>query len=346
MMIKTPPSATGPATTPANASTDVRAAGKPSTDTGNTMTNLATRIQLHGVSGKLPPPENPWLRLARLYVKSKAGTIALALLALILLLTLFAPLVSPQNPYDLATVSILEAEQPPGTVSANGAITYHLGTDGAGRDVLSAILYGLRISVGIGFTSALVAMAIGTSVGLVAAYFGSKVDAVIMRLVDLQLSIPAILVALVLLASVGQGADKTLIALVAVQWAYFARNVRGAAIVERQKEYVEAALGQGLPALHVMFRHILPNCVAPLVVTATLQMAHAITLEATMSFLGIGLPQTKPSLGLLISNGFEYMFSHKYWISLFPGIALVMLVVTINLVGDRLRTVLNPKLDA
>ena len=311
-----------------------------------TMTNLATRIQLHGFAGKLPPPESPWQRLLRQYIKSKVGTAALALLTAILLTTLLAPLVSPQDPYDLGTVSILEAEQPPGTVSADGKITYHLGTDGAGRDVLSAILYGLRISVGIGFASALAALAIGTTIGLVSAHFGGKVDAVIMRLVDLQLSIPAILVALVLLASVGQGADKTLIALVAVQWAYFARNVRGTAIVERQKEYIEAALGQGLPALRVMFRHILPNCVAPLVVTATLQMAHAITLEATMSFLGIGLPQTKPSLGLLISNGFEYMFSHKYWISLFPGIALVVLVVTINLVGDRLRTVLNPKLDA
>jgi peptide/nickel transport system permease protein len=324
----------------------VRDGHKASTESTKTMTNLATRIQLHGFSGKLPPPETPWQRLARQYVKSKVGTAALVLLAVLLLAALFAPVLSPQDPYDLGTVSILEAEQPPGTVSADGKTVYHLGTDGAGRDLLSAMLYGLRISVGIGFASALVALAIGTTIGLVSAHFGGKVDALIMRLVDLQLSIPAILVALVLLASVGQGADKTLIALVAVQWAYFARNVRGTAIVERQKEYIEAALGQGLPAVRVMFRHILPNCIAPLVVTATLQMAHAITLEATMSFLGIGLPQTKPSLGLLISNGFEYMFSHKYWISLFPGIALVALVVTINLVGDRLRAVLNPKLDA
>jgi peptide/nickel transport system permease protein len=330
----------------APSASDASDSNKASIDTSTTMTKLASRIQLHGISGKLPPPETPLQRLVRQYMKSKVGTAALALLVVVLLLALCAPLVSPQDPYDLSTVSILEAEQPPGAVSADGKITYHLGTDGAGRDVMSAILYGLRISVGIGFASALVALAIGTTIGLASAHFGGKVDALIMRLVDLQLSIPAILVALVLLAAVGQGADKTLIALVAVQWAYFARNVRGAAIVERQKEYIEAALGQGLPAIRVMFRHILPNCVAPLVVTATLQMAHAITLEATMSFLGIGLPQTKPSLGLLISNGFEYMFSHKYWISLFPGIALVILVVTINLVGDRLRTALNPKLDA
>ncbi|MDK3021732.1 ABC transporter permease subunit [Cupriavidus taiwanensis] len=164
--------------------------------------------------------------------------------------------------------------------------------------------------------------------------------------VDLQLSLPAVLVALILLAVLGQGVDKTLLALVIVQWAYFARTVRGAAQVERRKEYVEAALGQGLPALRVMFRHILPNCMAPLVVTGTLQIAHAITLEATMSFLGIGLPRTQPSLGMLIANGFEYMLSNKYWISVFPGVALVLLIGSINLVGDRLRRVLNPRLEA
>jgi peptide/nickel transport system permease protein len=222
---------------------------------------------------------------------------------------------------------------------------YVLGTDGAGRDLLSAILYGLRISITVGMVSALAALAAGTTIGLLAAYFGGKVDALIMRVVDLQLSVPAILVALMLLAALGQGVDKTMLALVLVQWAYFARNVRGSAMVERQKEYIEAAMSQGLPARYIMFRHILPNCMAPLVVTATLQMAHAITIEATMSFLGIGLPMTQPSLGLLVSNGFEFMLSNKYWISMFPGIALVLLVGAINLVGDHLRTVLNPKSD-
>lgn len=291
------------------------------------------------------PPETPSRRFIRQFSKSKVGTFAAVLLLILLLLGIAAPIIAPQDPYDLATVSILEAERSPGSYSTDQQAIYLLGTDGAGRDVLSAILYGLRISIGIGLASALAALVIGTCVGLVSAQFGGKVDAIIMRIVDVQLSFPAILIALVLLAALGQGVDKTLLALIIVQWAYFARNVRGAALVERKKDYVEAALGQGLPAARVMFRHILPNCVAPLVVTATLQMAHAITLEATMSFLGIGLPQTKPSLGLLISNGFEYMLSNQYWISVFPGIALVMLVISINLVGDQLRTVLNPKLD-
>jgi peptide/nickel transport system permease protein len=220
---------------------------------------------------------------------------------------------------------------------------YWLGTDGAGRDLVSAIFYGIRISVGVGVISAVVALVLGAAIGLIAAYCGGVVDAVIMRIVDLQLSLPAILVALILLAVLGQGVDKTLMALVIVQWAYFARTVRASAQVERRKDYVEAALGQGLPAWRVMFRHILPNCMAPLVVTATLQIAHAITLEATMSFLGIGLPRTQPSLGMLIANGFEYMLSNKYWISIFPGVALVLLIGTINLVGDRLRRVLNPR---
>ncbi|MDT4815872.1 putative D,D-dipeptide transport system permease protein DdpC [compost metagenome] len=242
-------------------------------------------------------------------------------------------------------MSVIDSELPPGSAGYEGNAHYWLGTDGAGRDLVSAIFYGIRISVGVGVISAVVALMVGSAVGLAAAYFGGVADAAIMRVVDLQLSLPAVLVALILLAVLGQGVDKTLLALVIVQWAYFARTVRGAAQVERRKEYVEAALGQGLPALRVMFRHILPNCMAPLVVTGTLQIAHAITLEATMSFLGIGLPRTQPSLGMLIANGFEYMLSNKYWISIFPGVALVLLIGSINLVGDRLRRVLNPRLD-
>ncbi|MFC7518851.1 ABC transporter permease [Herbaspirillum sp. GCM10030257] len=291
------------------------------------------------------PPETPGQRLWRQFSSSRVATASAIFLLILIVVALAAPFVAPQDPYDLAKVSILEAEKAPGAISADGSIRYLLGTDGAGRDVLSAIIYGLRISIGIGFASAIAALLFGVCVGLVAAHFGGRVDATIMRIVDVQLSIPAILIALVLLAALGQGVDKTLLALIIVQWAYFARNVRGSAMVERKKEYVEAAIGQGLPATRVMFRHILPNCMAPLVVTATLQMAHAITLEATMSFLGIGLPQTKPSLGLLISNGFDYMLSNQYWISVFPGVALVMLVISINLIGDHLRTVLNPKLD-
>jgi len=288
-------------------------------------------------------PESPWLALYRSYMKDRVSAVALVVLACTLLVALAAPWISPQDPYDLAQVSVIDSELPPGSMDASSTHRFLLGTDAAGRDVLSAIFYGLRISIAVGIASALIAMFAGTALGLIAAHFGGRVDALVMRIVDLQLSFPTLLVALMLLATLGQGADKTLLALIIVQWAYYARNVRGCAMVERRKEYVEAAMGQGLPAWRVMFRHILPNCVAPLLVTATLQTAHAITLEATMSFLGIGLPPTKPSLGLLIANGFSYLMTNKFWISVYPGLALVLLVGSINLVGDRLRVVLNPK---
>lgn len=291
----------------------------------------------------MPRPESPWLVLYRSYMKDRVSAVALAVLVCTLLIAAVAPWISPQDPYDLAQVSVLNSELPPGAMDASNSHRFVLGTDAAGRDLLSAIFYGLRISISVGVSSALIAMFFGTALGLTAAHFGGRVDAVIMRIVDLQLSFPTLLVALMLLASLGQGADKTLLALIIVQWAYYARNVRGSALVERRKEYVEAAIGQGLPAWRLMFRHILPNCLAPLLVTATLQTAHAITLEATMSFLGIGLPPTKPSLGLLIANGFSYLMTNKFWISVYPGLALVLLVGSINLVGDRLRVVLNPK---
>jgi peptide/nickel transport system permease protein len=180
---------------------------------------------------------------------------------------------------------------------------------------------------------------------LAAAYFGGRTDSVIMRVVDLQLSFPAILIALILLSILGKGVDKIIIALVIAQWAYYARTVRASALVERRKEYIEAATCLALSHRRIVFRHLLPNVLPPLIVVGTLQTAHAISLEATLSFLGVGLPQTEPSLGLLISNGFEYMLSGKYWISFFPGIALLVTIVSINLVGDQLRDVLNPRLD-
>lgn len=300
------------------------------------------------VAEAAPPPvrpQSPWTRIRQQFCGSKVALAAFGLFALLVLVACLAPVISPQNPYDLGTVSIIDSELPPWTRSEATGALHVLGTDGAGRDLLSAIFYGLRISVAVGLLSAFAALCIGTTVGLAAAYFGGRVDAFLMRIVDLQLSLPAILIALMLLASLGQGVDKTLLALIIVQWAYYARNVRGSALVERQKEYVEAAMGQGLPPRRIMFRHVLPNCTGPLIVTATLQTAHAISLEATMSYLGIGLPQTEPSLGLLIANGFEYMLTNKYWISVYPGIALVLLVGSINLVGDRLRVVFNPKLD-
>jgi peptide/nickel transport system permease protein len=222
-------------------------------------------------------------------------------------------------------------------------MVYWLGTDDQGRDMLSAILFGLRTSLLVGAASVAGAMLVGTTAGLVAAYVGGRVESVLMRLVDLQLSFPAILVALVLVALLGKGVDKIIIALVVVQWSIYARTARGAALAERSKEYVEAARCLALSDARILFRHLLPNCLPPLMVVMTVQVATAIILEATLSFLGIGLPITEPSLGLLVANGFAYLMSGQYWISFFPGLALLVTIVAINLVGDRLRDVLNPR---
>jgi peptide/nickel transport system permease protein len=292
----------------------------------------------------LAKAETPFQRLTREFFASPVATGSLAVLLIIIVLALFAPLLAPQNPYDLSKVTVLDARLAPGE-RGSGDFVMWLGADGAGRDMWSAILYGLRISLGVGVASGVVALAIGTAIGLAAAYRGGWLDALIMRLVDLQLSFPAILVALILVAILGRGADKVMIALILVQWAYYARTVRGSALVERRKEYIEAAHCLALPPRRIVFRHLLPNVVAPMIVVGTLQTAHAISLEATLSFLGVGLPLTEPSLGLLIANGFEYMLSGKYWISFYPGLALLATIMSINLVGDRLRDVLNPRLE-
>jgi len=289
--------------------------------------------------------ETPFQRIVADFAASRIALAGLALIAVILVAALFAPLISPQNPYDLAQLDVMDSRLPPGAQSADGKFTYWLGTDDQGRDMLSAIFYGLRISIGVGVASTLCALAIGTTLGLLAAFFGGRVDSLIMRIADIQLSFPAILIALILLAVLGQGVDKIIVALVAVQWAYYARTVRSSALVERRKEYVDAAACLALPTRRIVFRHLLPNCLPPLIVVATVQVAAAITLEATLSFLGLGLPITEPSLGLLISNGFTYLLSGKYWISFFPGIALLVTIVSINLVGDQLRDVLNPRLQ-
>jgi peptide/nickel transport system permease protein len=287
--------------------------------------------------------ETPFQRFVSEYFESKVAATALIVLAAIVALALLAPFITPQNPYDLGQVDVLDARLPPGEQSMTG-MTFWLGTDGAGRDLFSAILYGLRISLAVGVFSGFLALIIGSSVGLLAAYVGGRTEAIIMRIVDMQLSFPAILIALMFVAVLGKGVDKIIVALVIVQWAYYARTIRGSALVERRKEYVEAARCLGLSHARIMFRHILPNCLPPLIVVGTVQTAHAIALEATLSFLGVGLPQTEPSLGLLISNGFEYLLSGKYWISTFPGIALLITIMSINLVGDQLRDVLNPRL--
>jgi peptide/nickel transport system permease protein len=287
--------------------------------------------------------QTPLRRFVSDFAESKIAVVGLFTFLIIVIIAVLAPWISPTDPYDLASVNILDSRLPPGETMMDGTVAW-LGTDGLGRDMVSAMAYGLRISLGVGVASGLVAFCIGVCVGLTSAYFGGRVDTIIMRLVDLQLSFPAILIALVLLATLGKGVDKIIVALIVVQWAYYARTVRGSALVERRKEYIEAAACLALSHKRIVFRHLLPNVMPPLIVVGTVQVAHAIALEATLSFLGVGLPVTQPSLGLLISNGFEYMMSGKYWISIFPGIALLITIVSINLVGDRLRDVLNPRL--
>jgi peptide/nickel transport system permease protein len=287
--------------------------------------------------------QTPWRRFASDFFESRLAVAGLCIFLLIALSAIFAPWITPQDPYDLMQIDILDGRLPPGSTS--GEMTYLLGTDDQGRDMLSGIFYGLRTSLSVGAASTLIALLLGGGVGLIAAYFGGRVDTVIMRIADLQLSFPAILIALILVSILGQGVDKIIIALVGVQWAYYARTIRGTALVERRREYIEAATCLALSHRRIVFRHLLPNCTPPLIVVGTVQVAHAIALEATLSFLGIGIPITEPSLGLLIKNGFDYMLSGDYWISFYPGIALLVTIVSINLVGDQLRDVLNPRLQ-
>jgi peptide/nickel transport system permease protein len=277
-------------------------------------------------------------------VEDRLAVLGVALVLLTVVAALIAPWIAPQNPYDLATLDLMDGGLAPGSESLSGK-SYWLGTDEQGRDMLSAILYGLRISLYVAGLATLIALVIGMAMGISAAYFGRWADTLIMRLVDLQLGFPAILTALILLAVLGRGVDKVIVALVMTQWAYYARVVRGSALVENQKDYVAAARCLALSHRRIMARHLMPNCLPPLIVVATVQIAHAVSLEATLSFLGVGVPVTEPSLGLLIANGYDYLLSGRYWVAVFPGIALVITIVGINLVGDRLRDVLNPRLQ-
>ena len=310
----------------------------------NALVNPATNAAGNPASAALVP-ETPFRRFARNYFASKIATVGFVVMVVILLAALFAPWLSPQDPYDLSRLDVMDSRLEPGGKSVDGSLTFLLGTDEQGRDMLSAILYGVRISVMVGVSATVIALVIGLTLGLVAGYVGGRTEAFIMRIADIQLSFPPILIALILLALTGQGVGKIIIALVAVQWAYYARTARSAALVERKKEYIEAATVLGLSPARIMLRHLLPNCLPPLIVIAALQVASAISLEATLSFLGLGLPVTEPSLGLLIANGFQYLLSGKYWISFFPGVALLITVVAINLVADHLRDVLNPRLQ-
>ena len=288
--------------------------------------------------------QSPWRRVAVEFISSPTAVVGLLVLVLIVLVAVLAPWIVVQNPYDLMQLNVLDARLAPGSANMDSGYTYWLGTDGQGRDLVSAILYGLRISLWVGIGSALIAAVIGTLVGLVSAYVGGWLDALLMRLVDLLLSFPVILMALMILAWLGKGVGNVMLTLILLEWAYYARTARGQALTESRREYVDAARGQGIGPWRIVVGHILPNCLQPLIVIGALQIARAITLEATLSFLGLGVPVTEPSLGLLIANGFQYMLSNEYWISLFPGLALLITIVAINLVGDRLRDVLNPRL--
>jgi peptide/nickel transport system permease protein len=285
----------------------------------------------------------PFTRFWNEFRENRIAVLALSIVVLLALLALFASFVSPQNPYDLANLSLMDSRRPPGFVGTGG-YTHWLGTDPQGRDLLSAIFYGLRISIQIGLAAGFVSLSIGAALGILAAYTGGRVENLIMRLVDLQLSFPAILLALVIVALLGQGKVQLISALVAAQYAYFARTAYGAAKAERGKDYIEAAVATPLGSRLVILKHLLPNCTPPLIVVATVQIANSISLEATLSFLGLGLPVTEPSLGMLISNGFPYMMSGRYWISVYPGVALIILIVAINIVGDQVRDQFNPRL--
>jgi peptide/nickel transport system permease protein len=300
---------------------------------------MSTRVERSAA----PLTETP-LRAAMLRrIRSRPTAIGAAFaLGAMIGLALLAPLLAPQNPYDLTSLSIMDNRLPPGSTAMSG-MTYWLGTDAQGRDMLSAILYGIRISLVVGLLATACAAAIGMGVGLFAGYLGGLIETALMRLVDFFLGFPTLLVALVLLAMIGRGVDKVVLAIVLVQWAHYARLMRGSVLVERRKEYVEAAKNLGFSRARIMLLHILPNCMGPILVFATIHVATAIALEATLSFLGVGVPVTEPSLGLLIANGFEHLLSGEYWISFYPGVALLVLIFSINLLGDRLRESLDPR---
>ncbi|HJW02477.1 MAG TPA: ABC transporter permease [Azospira sp.] len=279
--------------------------------------------------------------LQRFYA-SAGGKLALALIALTLLAATAGPWLVPQNPYDPAALDILDARLPPGSAAGVGGI-YLLGSDEQGRDLLSAMVYGLRLSLLVAGVGTGLGFLLGTGLGLTAGYFRGRWDRLVLALADLQLSFPALLIALALLALSGPGLAKVALALAASQWAYFARSARAAALVEREKDYLAAARLLGISHGRLLWRHLLPNCLPPLLVILPLQLAAAISLEATLSFLGLGTPATEPSLGRLIANGFSYLLSGQYWISLYPGLLLTLAVTAITLAADRLAAVLDPR---
>ena len=287
------------------------------------------------------------------FKRSPTAIVAAVIAAVCLFCSLFAPWVAPHNPFDLATLNLMDSRLPPAWMDG-GNPSYLLGTDDQGRDILSALFYGARISLLVGLASVLLSLLVGVALGLLAGFVGGAVDAFIMRVCDVMLSFPSILVAL-LIDGIGRAlfpnAHDTLafgvliFAIALTGWVQYARTVRGSTLVERQKEYVQAARVIGVAPLRIMARHVLPNVMGPVLVLATIQVAAAILTEATLSFLGVGVPPTSPSLGTLIRIGNDTLFSGDWWITIFPGVMLVLIALSVNLLGDWLRDALNPKLQ-
>jgi peptide/nickel transport system permease protein len=291
--------------------------------------------------------------IAYSFRQSPAAVVAALLALMFVVAALFAPWVAPHNPFDLATLELANARLPPAWLP-DGQTSFLLGTDDQGRDILSALIYGARISLAVGLASVVLSVVVGVSLGLLAGFWGGWIDALLMRLCDVMLSFPAILVAL-LIAGVGRAlfpnAHESLafgVLIVSISltgWVQYARTVRGSTLVERQKEYVQAARVIGVSPLRIMRKHVLPNVMGPVLVLATIHVATAIITEATLSFLGVGAPPTSPSLGTLIRIGNDYLFSGEWWITVFPGLVLILIALSVNLLGDWMRDALNPRLN-
>lgn len=286
------------------------------------------------------------------FKRDKTAIFSCLVLIALIAAALFAPWLATQNPYDLAVIDVMDAEYPPRWVEG-GEARFWLGSDDQGRDIYSTILYGLRTSLAIGLGAVALQMVIGIVVGLFAAWYGGWLDNILMRITDVQLSFSTLMIAIIISALFktafgaeffAQNAVLILVLIIGIsEWPQYARTIRATALAEKSKEYVEAGRVMGFGSLRIMFRHILPNCLTPILVISTVQIANAIMSEAALSFLGLGMPPSKPSLGSLISIGFEYITS-SWWITLFPGLVLVLLVLVVNLLGDWLRDVFNPKL--
>ncbi len=314
----------------------------------------AIQLPIQKDSISMSNPLTRWLNtdVGYSFKQSKTAMVAAFIAFVFIFCALFAQWVAPYNPFDAASLELMDSRLPPAW-SAEGSSKYLLGTDDQGRDILSALMYGTRISLVVGFASVLVSLVLGVGLGLIAGFRGGWLDAFLMRLCDVMLSFPAILVAL-LIAGVGRAlfpnADDSLafgvliISISLTGWVQYARTVRGTTLVERNKEYVQAARVTGVAPLRIMLRHVLPNVLGPVTVLATIQVAAAIIIEATLSFLGVGVPPTSPSLGTLIRIGNDFLFSGEWWITIFPGVTLVLIALSVNLLGDWLRDALNPRL--